>query len=234
MGRPREQKRLCFSSGLSKCYLEGAVGPSRCDRGTLGLPLQRRDTDGTFAAAPTTAVPTTAAPTWSPTTATPTVSGAHSPFPCGRTAHASHGCCRRGRGGRLRDGLGRAVDVELRVMPAGWMRDYRTQQRHSKFSKHTVYARRHGAGCTGRPVVHRQDSEHVRLLSPPLLLPGQPTVSADSCSDLSGQNFTGQLPDTITRLRLLSSMCARVDSVRSRTPCQSDPLHSALVQACSS
>ena len=40
----------------------------------------------------------------------------------------------------------------------------------------------------------------------------QPAASADSCSDLSGQNFTGQLPDAITRLRLLSSMCARVDS----------------------
>ncbi len=39
----------------------------------------------------------------------------------------------------------------------------------------------------------------------------QPTANADSCSDLSGQNFTGQLPDTITRLRLLSSMCARVE-----------------------
>ena len=32
------------------------------------------------------------------------------------------------------------------------------------------------------------------------------------CSDLSGQNLTGQLPDAITRLRLLSSMCAQVDS----------------------
>jgi hypothetical protein len=40
----------------------------------------------------------------------------------------------------------------------------------------------------------------------------QPAASADSCRDLSGQNFTGQLPDAITRLRLLSSMCARVDS----------------------
>jgi hypothetical protein len=45
-----------------------------------------------------------------------------------------------------------------------------------------------------------------------LLLPTQFTVSADSCSDLSGQNFTGQLPDTISRLRQLSSMCARVAS----------------------
>ncbi len=35
---------------------------------------------------------------------------------------------------------------------------------------------------------------------------------SDSCSDLSGQNVTGQLPDAITRLRLLSSLCARVDS----------------------
>jgi hypothetical protein len=59
--------------------------------------------------------------------------------------------------------------------------------------------------------VHRQDNEHVRPLAA-LLLPAQPTVSAHSCSDLSGQNFTGQLPDSITRLRLLSSMCARVDS----------------------
>jgi hypothetical protein len=32
------------------------------------------------------------------------------------------------------------------------------------------------------------------------------------CSDLSGQNLTGQLPDAITRLRLLSSMCAQVES----------------------
>jgi hypothetical protein len=40
----------------------------------------------------------------------------------------------------------------------------------------------------------------------------QPTVSADSCRDLSAQNLTGQLPAAITRLRLLSSMCARVDS----------------------
>jgi hypothetical protein len=61
-------------------------------------------------------------------------------------------------------------------------------------------------------VVHRQDNEHVRLLFAALFLSLQPTVSADSCSDLSGQNLTGQLPDTITRLRLLSLMCARVDS----------------------
>ncbi len=45
-----------------------------------------------------------------------------------------------------------------------------------------------------------------------LLLSVQPTVSAETCSDLSGQNFTGQLPDTITRLRLLSSMYAREES----------------------
>jgi hypothetical protein len=45
-----------------------------------------------------------------------------------------------------------------------------------------------------------------------LLLPTQFTVSTDSCSDLSGQTFTGQLPDTISRLRQLSSMCARVAS----------------------
>jgi chromosome condensin MukBEF MukE localization factor len=32
------------------------------------------------------------------------------------------------------------------------------------------------------------------------------------CSDLSEQNLTGQLPDAITRLRLLSSMCARIES----------------------
>lgn len=30
--------------------------------------------------------------------------------------------------------------------------------------------------------------------------------------DLSGQNLTGQLPDTITRLRSLSSMCAPLES----------------------
>jgi hypothetical protein len=41
-----------------------------------------------------------------------------------------------------------------------------------------------------------------------LLLPLQSTVSAHFCSDLSRQNFTGQLPNTITRLRILSSMCA--------------------------
>jgi hypothetical protein len=61
-------------------------------------------------------------------------------------------------------------------------------------------------------VVHRQDNEHVRPLFAAILLLAQPTVSAQSCSDLSGQNFTGQLPDTITRLRLLSSLCARLDS----------------------
>ena len=121
----------------------------------------------------------------------------------------SYGCCRRGRGGHLRDGLGRAVDVELRVVPAGWLRDYRAPQRGlSKFSKRTANARRHGASGTGRPVVHRQDNEHVRPLFAALLLLVQPTASADSCSDLSGQNFTGQLPATITRLRLLSSMYA--------------------------
>ncbi len=52
----------------------------------------------------------------------------------------------------------------------------------------------------------------MRLLCAALLLSVQPTVSADSCSDLSEQNFTGQLPATITRLRLLSSMCARDES----------------------
>ena len=105
------------------------------------------------------------------------------------------------------------MDVELRVVPAGWMRDYRAEQRGlSKFSKHTAHARRHGAGGTGRPVVHRQDNEHVRLLCAALLLLVQPIASADSCRDLSGQNLTGQLPATITRLRLLSSMCARIDS----------------------
>jgi hypothetical protein len=102
------------------------------------------------------------------------------------------------------------VDVELRVVPAGWMRDYRAQKR--KFSKHTAHARRHGASGTGRPVVHRKDNEHVRPLLAALLLSLQPTVSAHSCRDLSGQNLTGPLPDTITRLRLLSSMCARIDS----------------------
>ncbi len=126
----------------------------------------------------------------------------------GSAAHASHGGCRRGRGGRLRDGLGRAVDVELRVVPAGRMRDYRAEQRGlGKFSEHTTHARRHGAGGTGRPVVHRQNNEHVRPLL--LLLVVQPAVSADSCRDLSAQNLTGQMPATITRLRLLSSMCAR-------------------------
>jgi hypothetical protein len=128
-------------------------------------------------------------------------------------AHASLGRCRRGRGGRLRDGLGRAVDVELRVMPAGWMRDYRAQQHWlSEFGKHTAHARRHDAGGTGRPVVHWQDNEHVRPLSPRVCFLCSPTVSAHSCRDLSEQNLTGQLPDAITRLRLLSSMCARVDS----------------------
>ena len=59
------------------------------------------------------------------------------------------------------------MDVELRVVPAGRMRDYRAEQRGlSKFSEHTAHARRHGASGTGRPVVHRQDNEHVRLLSP--------------------------------------------------------------------
>ena len=79
----------------------------------------------------------------------------------------SYGCCRRGRGGHLRDGLGRAVDVELRVVPARRMRDYRAPQRQlSKFIKRTANARRHGASGTGRPVVHRQDNAHVRLLLP--------------------------------------------------------------------
>ena len=149
-------------------------------------------------------------------TATPTVSGAHTspvPVPQRSAAHASHGCCRRGRGGDLCDGLGRAVDVELRVVPAGWLRDHCAEQRGvGKFSEHTAHASRHGASDTGRPVVHRQDNEHVRLVFAALLLLVQPAVSADSCSDLSGQNITGQLPDTITRLRLLSSMCAHVDS----------------------
>jgi hypothetical protein len=45
-----------------------------------------------------------------------------------------------------------------------------------------------------------------------LLLPVQRTVSAYSCRDLSEQNLTGQLPDAITRLRLLSSMYARKES----------------------
>ncbi len=84
--------------------------------------------------------------------------------------HASYACCRRGRSGRLRNGFGRAVDVELRVVPAGWMRDCRAERHQrrgfSKFSEHTAHARRHGASGTGRPVVHRQDSEHVRPLSP--------------------------------------------------------------------
>ena len=61
-------------------------------------------------------------------------------------------------------------------------------------------------------MVHRQDNEHVRLLFAALLRPVQPAASADSFRDLSGQNFTGQLPDAITRLRILSSMCAHVDS----------------------
>ena len=100
------------------------------------------------------------------------------------------------------------MDVELRVVPAGWMRDYRAEQRGlGKCSKHTTHACRHGASGTGRPVVHRQNNEHVRPLL--LLLVVQPAASADSCRDLSGQNFTGPLPDAITRLRLLSSMCAR-------------------------
>ena len=58
------------------------------------------------------------------------------------------------------------MDVELHVVRAGGMRDYRAQQRElSKFGKHTINSRRHGAGGTGRPVVHRQDNEHVCLLS---------------------------------------------------------------------
>jgi hypothetical protein len=101
-------------------------------------------------------------------TATPTVSGAHaSPAPVHKrnADYPSHGCCRRGRGGHLQNGLGRAVDVELRVVPAGWMRDYCAQQRGlGKFSKRTAAARWHGASDTGRPVVHRQDNEHVRPL----------------------------------------------------------------------
>ena len=105
------------------------------------------------------------------------------------------------------------MDVELHVVPARRMRDYGAEQRGlSKFSEHTAHARRHGASGTGRPVMHRQDNKHVRPLLAALLLPVQPIASADSCSDLSGQNFTGQLPASITRLRLLSSMCARVDS----------------------
>ncbi len=105
------------------------------------------------------------------------------------------------------------MDVELYVVPARRMRDYGAEQRGlSKFSKHTAHARRHGSGGTGRPVVHRQDNEHVRPVLAALLLSVQPTVSAGSCRDLSAQNLTGQLPATITRLRLLSSMCARVDS----------------------
>jgi hypothetical protein len=68
------------------------------------------------------------------------------------------------------------VDVELHVVPARRMRDYGAEQRGlSKFSEHTAHARRHGAGGTGRPVVHRQDNEHVCPLSLPLLLSVQPT-----------------------------------------------------------
>jgi hypothetical protein len=105
------------------------------------------------------------------------------------------------------------VDVELRVVRAGWMRDHRAQQQGlRKFGKHAANSRRHGASGTGRPVVHRQDNEHVRPLSLRCCFRRSPPVSAHSCSDLSGQNFTGQLPDAITRLRLLSSMYARVDS----------------------
>ena len=148
-------------------------------------------------------------------TATPTVSGAHtSPAAVHKrnAVYPSHGCCRRGPGGDLCDGLGRAVDVELRVVPAWRMCDYRAPQRQlSKFSKRTANARRHGASGTGRPVVHRQDNAHVRPLSPHGCFLCSPPVSAHSCSDLSGQNLTGQLPDTITRLRLLASMCALVD-----------------------
>jgi hypothetical protein len=105
------------------------------------------------------------------------------------------------------------VDVGLRVVPAGWMHDHRAGQRGlGKFGKYTTHACRHSANNTGQPVVHRQDNEHVRPLLAVLLLLVQPAASADSCRDLSGQNFTGQLPATITRLRLLSSMCARVES----------------------
>ena len=61
----------------------------------------------------------------------------------------SYGCCRRGRGGHLRDGLGRAVDLELRVVHDDDMRDYRAPQRElSKSSKRTANARRHGASGT--------------------------------------------------------------------------------------
>jgi hypothetical protein len=60
-----------------------------------------------------------------------------------------------------------ACDVELLVVPAGWMRDYRAEQRGlSKFSERTAAARWNGASDTGRPVVHRQDNEHVRPLWP--------------------------------------------------------------------
>jgi hypothetical protein len=59
------------------------------------------------------------------------------------------------------------VDVELRVVPAWRMRGYRAEQRGlGRFSKHTAFARRHGAGGSWRPVVHRQNNEHVRPLSP--------------------------------------------------------------------
>ncbi len=70
------------------------------------------------------------------------------------------------------------MDVELRVVPAGWMRDYRAEQRGlSKFSEHTAHARRHGAGGTGRPEVHRQDNEHVRpLLSLCCIRSDQPSI----------------------------------------------------------
>ncbi len=59
------------------------------------------------------------------------------------------------------------MDMELHVVRAGWMRDYRAQQRGlRKFGKHTANACRHSASGTGRPVVHRQDNKHVRPLSP--------------------------------------------------------------------
>jgi hypothetical protein len=48
-----------------------------------------------------------------------------------------------------------------------------------------------------------------------------PPMNRMVCSDLSWQDLTGQLPDTITRLRRLSSMCAYARRLSRATLCRS-------------
>ncbi len=74
------------------------------------------------------------------------------------------GCCRRGRLGRLSNGLGRSVVLELCLVPQDGMRDYRAR-RYERFESGNYtadQALRHGAASSGRLAMHRQHNTHVR------------------------------------------------------------------------